>query len=388
MKLDSGTVERVSAAFEGNFQSGAEVGAAVSVWQGESEVVRLHQGWRDAGRQQTWTDDTMVLVWSATKGLAAACALRAIDEAGLNLDAPMISFWSEFGQNGKEDLTLADVLSHRAGLAAVTDRTPNVLDHEAVVHALAAQAPMWAMDGSHGYGPRTFGFLADEIVRRLSGDTLGEYWRRHFAEPLNLDAWIGLPESLHGRVAQIIAARAGAGGSEHDDAFATAMATPGSIPREAFTTPTGTPSASGMNTPTFRSASIPAFGGIATASALGKFYAMLAAGGVWNGRRFVSERAYGWMKSRLSNGWDRTLCRETSFAAGFMMDPIAPDGKKQRQLLGPAFRAFGHPGAGGSLAFADPENGISFAYVMNQMHLGVLPNARALDLVKAVYDFA
>ncbi len=386
MKVDQEVVERVSAAFERNFQNGNEVGAAVSVWQGETEVISLHQGWKDAGKKDPWQEDTMVLVWSATKGLAAACALRAIGEVGLDLDTNVASFWPEFGQNGKEDLTLADVLSHRAGLAAVTDRSAIVLDHESVAQALAAQATLWPLNGRHGYGPRAFGYLADEIVRRLAGKTLGDYWREHFAEPLSLDAWIGLPESLHGRVAQILAAKMGVGG-EHEDAFAIAMATPGSIPREAFTTPTGTPSASGMNTVAFRSASIPAFGGIATASALAKFYAMLASGGQWGGQSYVSERVLGWMKTRLSNGLDQTLCTPTSFSAGFMMDPIATDGQKQRSLMGPSFRAFGHPGAGGSLAFADPENGLGFAYVMNQMRLGVLPSSRAVGIVQALYDF-
>lgn len=373
----------MKAAFARNFESGIEVGAAVSIWQDEKEEVSLHQGWRDVGRQVPWTDDTMVLVWSATKGLASACVLRALDEARLDLDTLVSSFWPDFGRNGKDELTVADVLSHRAGLAALADRGVSVLDHEGVVEALATQASLWPMDGSHGYGPRTFGYLADEIVRRVAGQALGDYWRRVFAEPLSLDTWIGLPEDQHGRVAQMLAARMGT--EDHEDAFAQAMATPGSIPREAFTTPAGTPSASGMNAARFRSASIPAFGGITTASSLAKFYAMLAGGGHWAGRRFVSERAFGWMKTRLSNGLDRTLCTPTSFSAGFMMDPVGPDGRKLRSLMGPSFRAFGHPGAGGSLAFADPENGIGFAYVMNQMQIGVLPRSRALGLVGALY---
>lgn len=385
MKIDSAAIERVRAAFERNFQSGIEIGAAVSVWQDEKEVISQYQGWREAARQTPWTEDTMVLVWSATKGLASACVLHAIDEARLDLDTCVSFFWPEFGQNGKEDLTVADILSHRAGLAALADRSVSVLDHEGVAQALATQAPLWPMDGSHGYGPRTFGYLADEIVRRVAGQALGDYWRRVFAEPLGLDTWIGLPEGLHPRVAQMLAARMGC--EDHEDAFARAMATPGSIPREAFTTPAGTPSASGMNAARFRSASIPAFGGITTASALAKFYAMLAGGGLWAGQRFVSERAFGWMKTRLSNGSDRTLCTETSFSAGFMMDPITSDGRKLRSLMGPSFRAFGHPGAGGSLAFADPENGLGFAYVMNQMQIGVLPRSRAIGLVQAVYDF-
>ncbi len=377
--------DRVRAVFEKNFDRGVEVGASVSVWEDGREILCECRGWRDAARTVPWDHDTLVLVWSATKGLASACVLHALEQAGLDLTARVADFWPSFGQAGKAHLTVGEVVSHRAGLAALDDKTASLLDHDAVAAAIERQPPLWELGEGHGYGPRTYGFIADEIVRRLAGESLGSYWRNRFGDPLGLDLWIGLPGDQHARVAQMLAARAGCGDAEND--FAQAMATPGSITRAAFSAPSGPLGASAMNTPAVRSASLPSLGGIGSASALAKFYAMLASGGQWNGVTCFSAQALGWMTTRLAQGLDKTLRTETAFSAGFMLDPVDGSGKKTRHVFGPALTAFGHPGAGGSLAFADPENGRSFAYVMNQMEQGVLPRSRALLLVQALYDF-
>jgi len=380
VSADGATADRLRAAFEANFQNGAEVGAALTVWQDGREIFSASQGWRDAARSIPWTPDTLVLIWSATKGLTSACVLHALDRAGLDLPARVADFWPEFGENGKTGITVGEVLSHRAGLSALPNKTASFTDHEAVICAIEQQAALWPAGEGHGYGPRTYGFVADEIVRRLSGKTLGVYWREEFGEPMALDLWIGLPEGLHARVAQMLAPRAGG-----EDDFTRAMAVPGSLTREAFSTPAGLASPSAMNTPAMRSASFPSFGGIGSAGSLAKFYAMLAAGGEWDGRRYFSRRVLGWMCEPLTQGLDKTLCDETAFSAGFMLDPVDAAGKKRRSLFGPSPSAFGHPGAGGSLAFADPVNRIGFAYVMNQMEPGVLPKARAVSLVRALY---
>lgn len=378
-------VERVQAVFERNFERGVEVGAAVSIWEDGREVVSLHQGWMDAARSRPWEHDTMVLVWSATKGLSSACMLHALEGAGLDLSARVSDFWPEFARNGKAHLTIAEIASHRAGLAALDDKTATLVDHASVVAAVENQAPLWELGAGHGYGPRTYGFIVDEIVRRLSGRSLSEYWRAEFAEPLGLDFWIGVPREHHERIAQMLAARAGCGDAE--SAFTEAMATPGSLTREAFTSPAGLQGASAMNTPEVRSGSFPSMGGIGSAGSLAKFYAMLSLGGEWEGRRFFSPQAIEWMTTRLAQGHDKTLQTETAFSAGFMLDPLNGEGGKKRHTFGPSLKAFGHPGAGGSLAFADPENRVSFAYVMNQMEMGVLPRTRAVSLVQAFYDF-
>ena len=375
--------ERVRAAFEDNFARGVEAGAAAAIWRDGAEELSLFDGWRDAARSLPWRADTMVLIWSATKGLAAACVLHALERRGVPLEARVAEFWPEFGQCGKESITVGQVLSHRAGLGALDAKDLSLLDHEGVTRAIERQVPLWS-DG-HGYGPRTFGFVADEMVRRLAdGVTLGNYFRAHFAEPLGLDLWIGLPPEYHARVAQMLAPRS-TGCPEPEDAFAEALTDPGSFTRRAFASPGGVLGASAMNSPAVRGASLPSLGGIGSASALAKFYAMLAAGGAWGGVHYFSAHAFGHMTQTLSQGCDKVLHVETAFAAGFMRDPVDRDGRKTRATFGPSPRAFGHPGAGGSLAFADPDAGIGFAYVMNQMEAGVLPKRRAMALVEALY---
>ncbi len=384
MTVDTSATARVQEIFQSNFVRGLEVGASVAVWQNEAQAFCYYHGWRDAERELPWTSNTLVLVWSATKGLASACLLHALESAGLDLSTRVAEFWPEFAQAGKERLTIGEVVSHRAGLSALTDKAVGLRDHEAVVRAVEVQAPLWSEREEHGYSPRIYGYIADECVRRLTGTPLGEYWRKQFAEPLELDLWMGLPETLHHRAAQMIAARANCGDIE--DQFSQAMATPGSLTREAFSTPAGAMSPSAMNSPALRAASFPAFGAIGSADSLAKFYAMLSLG-KWEGRQYFSAIAIRWMTTRLTQGIDKTLQTETAFSAGFMLDSLDASGKKKRYTFGPTLSAFGHPGAGGSLAFADPENHLGFAYVMNQMESGVLPKSRAVALVHALYDF-
>jgi CubicO group peptidase (beta-lactamase class C family) len=370
--------------FAENFAQRGELGAAVSIWHQGREVLSLAHGWRD--RQQTvpWTEDTLVLMWSITKGLAAACLLHALSADGIGLETPVAAVWPEFGRNGKAGITLAELLSHRAGLMALADPDAAILDHAAVAAALASQAPAIAPGVRHGYHARTYGFLLDELIRRLRpAHTLGSYWREQFAEPLGLDLWIGLPQEQDHRVASIYPARVALG--QQMDAFYEALADEASLTRRTFAGPRGLASVASMNTPVARRASLPSMGGIGTARALGKFYAMLANGGALDGRTFYSPATILLMSTPLATGLDAVLCMETAFSAGFMQDPVGLDGNKVRQLFGPSYRAFGQPGAGGGHAFADPENNIAFAYLMNQMELGVLPNTKSLSLVSALY---
>lgn len=375
-------VGKLCAAFEQNFASRGELGASVCVWQDGREVISLAGGWRDRHESQPWTEDTTVLVWSATKGPAAACVLHAMQTRGVDLTTRVAEVWPEFAAAGKERITFAQALSHSAGLP-VLDVGASVFDHAAVAAAIAAQAPHWTPGTAHGYAPRLFGYFLDEVVRRLSGATLGTYWRTHFAEPLGLDFWIGLPTEQHSRVASIFPAKSA---PPKGDRFYTAFATPGSFTIRAFGSPAGLQSVAAMNSPEAREASLPGFGGIGTARALAKFYAMLANGGTLDGRVFFQQDTLAWMSTPLAQGDDRVLLMDTAFAAGFQCDPISPTGEKTRTLFGLSLRAFGHPGAGGSHAFADPEHRIAFAYVMNQMEPGVMPGPKALGLIEALYS--
>jgi CubicO group peptidase (beta-lactamase class C family) len=371
-------LDHLARLFEENFSRFGELGAAVSVWKNGRSILELKGGFRDSKREKLWTADTIVLFWSATKGLGSACLLHVLQERDIGLERRVAELWPEFAQAGKGEITLAQLLSHQAGLPAF-DESVDVLDYPAVIAALEKQAPLWPPGTAHGYHARTFGFLVDELVRRIAGKTVGEYWRHAFAEPLALDIWIGLPEIENARVATIYAARAG--GTATPAEFYSDLVTPGTLVRKAFTSPRGLHSISAMNTKENRALQIVSFGGIGSASSLAKFYAMLANGGELEGCRYFSQATIAQMTTTRSSGTDRIFKIPTAFSAGFMKDPP----ETTRRIFGPSPLAFGHPGAGGSHAFADPENGISFAYVMNQMEQSLLPNEKSLQLVNAIY---
>lgn len=370
--------DRIRRLFEENFERFDELGAAVSIWHHGEPIVELHGGYRDARREKSWEDETAVLFWSATKGLGSACLLHALEQKKISLTSRVAQFWPEFAQNGKAEITLAELLSHQAGLCTL-DEAVEVTDFAAVVRAIEKQTPLWPPGRGHGYHARTFGFFVDELVRRIDGRTAGNYWREVFAEPLGLDIWTGLPAEENARVATIYAAKFPA--ASEPDAFYRALATPGTLQRRTFTSPRGLHSVSAMNAPEIRALSFVSFGGIGTAHSLGKFYALLANGGELQGRRFFSVETIAQMTTSLTAGIDRVFEIPTAFSAGFMKD--AP--QTARRIFGPSSLAFGHPGAGGSHAFADPENGLAFAYVMNQMAQTLLPNEKSLRLVDALY---
>ncbi len=371
----------LSPIFEENFTARGEMGASVSIWRGGQEIVSLAGGVRERERKQPWHAGTLALAYSGTKGPAAACVLKCLWDAGISTDAPVASVWPRFSLGGKEGVTFAHVLSHGAGLPAVDD-PPNVFDYAGVIRRLEKQAPLWPPGERHGYHPRTVGYLWDEIVRRVAGQPLGAYWRQSFAEPLGLDFWIGLPIERLPDVAPMHPARR----PPAQDAFLEAFAQPGSVTHRAFSCPVGLFSVSSMNTAAARMASFPAFGGIGSATALAKFYAMLACGGELNGLRLLPRGAAAALSSRLANGFDCVLRMETAFSAGLMQDPITPGGKKMRFTFGPSLSAFGQPGAGGSVGFADPDLGLGFAYVMNQMEPGILPNPKSTLLIQRMYE--
>jgi len=376
--------KRIAPLFQENFQRFGELGSALSIWQDGKPLLDLHGGFRDTKREQPWTEDTIVLVWSATKGIGSACLLHALQENRIKIARRVSEFWPEFGRSGKMDVTIAELVSHSAGLCTL-DENGEVTVYPAVIQALEKQTPIWRPGSAHGYHARTFGFLIDELVRRVCGASISKYWRTIFAEPLSLDFWIGLPEELNSRCATIYPAKAGTlaepknrpSGSD----FYRDLVTPGTLQRKTFTSPYGLNAVSAMNKPENRAREFVSFGGIGSASALAKFYAMLANGGEINGRKFFTSDTSKLMTTTISDGLDRVFEIPTAFSAGLMKDAA----KTERKLFGPSTNAFGHPGAGGSQAFADPANKIGFAYVMNQMTQSVLPNEKSLRLVDAMY---
>ena len=382
---------RLTPLFQENFDKFGELGAAVSIWQNGKPLLELHGGFRDARREWPWSEDTLVLIWSATKGLGSACLLHVLQEHKIDIERRVGEFWPEFAQAGKEKTTLAQLLSHQAGLAAL-DRKVDVLDYAGVIEALEKQEPNWPPGSAHGYHARTFGFLLNELIRRIAGMRLGKYWRKTFAEPLGLDLWIGLPEKENARVATMYAARAGK--PPEPAGFYRDLTRSGTFARKVFSSPRGLTAVSEMNKPEIRGLPFVSFGGIGSANSLAKFYAMLANGGRMEDRQLFTEKTLNSMTTTLSDGIDRVFQIRTAFSAGFMKDShgalenlTALTGQvSERRIFGKSESSFGHPGAGGSHAFADPENKISFSYVMNQMEQSVLPNEKSLRLVGAIYS--
>jgi CubicO group peptidase (beta-lactamase class C family) len=349
-------------------ESPAGGGAAIALWRHGQPLLSMRGGEASAGRP--WTASTPCLIWSASKGLAAACALYALEERGIPLAAPVAAVWPEFAAAGKERISLAEVFSHRAGLAAIDHKGLSITDHEAVAAALAEQPPNWPVDGGHGYGARTFGFLLDEIVRRVAGEPLAACWERVFRAPLGLDLWFGLPADNVESAATVIAPKS----PPAPGPFARAFADPSSLTRRALSEPGGILTPAVMNTPALRAASLPSLGAIGTADALARFYSILA-----DGRSpFLREPTRASMRTSLSSGLDRVLLEPTSFGAGFMTN--------DHGLYGPSPTAFGHPGAGGAIGFADPERGLGFAFIPSAMHPGALPGPRTRKLLAALYQ--
>lgn len=359
--------ERLERAFESVLAETSQGGASLAVWSDGKPILSLFGGESSPGI--SWTASTPCLIWSASKGIAAAVTLHALQEKGIPLTARVADLWPEFSPSGKDRIILAELLSHRAGLSAIDRKGLAITDHEGVAEALATQAPNWSLDGSHGYGARTFGFLLDEIIRRATGEALGDRWEHLFRAPLSLDLWFGLPPEKAGIAATVHAPKI----PPAPGPFSMAFGDPSSLTRRALSEPGGALTPTVMNSPAMRSATLPSLGAIVTADSLARFYALLADDG---GGHFQSETLTA-MRTTLSRGPDRVLIDETSFSAGFMTNEFG--------VYGPSHTAFGHPGAGGSLAFADPEHGIGFAFIPSAMHPGALPGPRTQKLVRALY---
>lgn len=380
-------ITKLEDAFRRNFEERGELGASLSVWRDGEEICSLHQGWRHPDRSAAWESDTLAPVWSATKGPAAVAVLMALEAAGLSAHSPVSKVWPELLAARETGLTFTQLLSHQSGLAALSpENRPHILSFSGVLAALEEQEPFWEPGHGHGYHPRTLGFLLDELVRRLTGGTsLGDFWNTRLAAPLQIDFWIGnIPAGVLDRVATMVPPKL-LRPSDHEIPFYRALAQADSLPLAAFSSPSGMRALTDINKVEFLQAGLPALGGVGTARGLAKFYQILAHDGVIDGIRVLPRKVVQLARTLQVAGDDRTLMMPTSFTAGFMLDPVDAGGEKLRDIFGPSLTAFGQPGAGGSHAFADPENGISFAYIMNQMEAGVLPNRKSLDLVDLIY---
>jgi CubicO group peptidase (beta-lactamase class C family) len=381
--------EPVRAAFARSFAEHGDIGAGVGVYVDGELKVDLVGGVADPRTGAPYTDDTLQLVFSTTKGAAAICGHLLADRGLLDFEAPVTEYWPEFGQAGKQDVPVKWLFAHRVGLPVVDDPPPleEVLRWDPIVEALAAQAPVWEPGTAHGYHALTYGWLVGEIVRRVSGQSIGDFFQEHVAGPLGLDFWIGLPDREQSRVSDMIPSVPGEGAlpdltklppeiAERLGDMATAAFDPQSLMNRCLSLD-GTFSLEGKlpwNPDEVRAAQIPAANGITNARSLAKMYA--ATIGEVDGVRLLSEDAVKRACEEQSNGRDQCLIVDTRFGLGFFLP------SSFAVLAGPG--SFGHAGAGGSLGLADPDLGLGFGYVMNKMNLGLSDDPRALGLVEAV----
>jgi CubicO group peptidase (beta-lactamase class C family) len=372
---------RVKEAFAENFRVRDEIGAAVAVVVDGRPVVDLWAGHADQARTRPWDRDTIVNVYSTTKGMTALCLHQLVDRGLVDPDAPVARYWPEFAQAGKEAIPVRDLLGHRAGLAAVKPLLPAeaLYDWDAMVTALAAEAPWWPPGTAHGYHAVTFGWLVGEVVRRVTGKTLGTYFRDGIAGPLGMDFHIGLQDVHHVRVAEMGAIPLPEPGAEGLQLAMVMMSDPEGLAARAFMNPPAL--ARGPNVPEWRRAEIPGANGHGDARSLARVYGALAHHGSTDGAHVLSQDGVARCHAELSHGPDLVLQLTTRFGHGFMLPQDRPDAR-----LGRGTRAFGHPGAGGSLGFADPDAGVGFGYVMNRMGPRILLDPRAIALADAVYE--
>jgi CubicO group peptidase (beta-lactamase class C family) len=368
----------VRSEFVRNFELRGELGAAICVYVDGRPVVDLWGGFRDAARTRPWERETIACVASSGKGPASICLLRLVERGLVGLDDPVAAFWPEFAQAGKAAIPVRWLLSHRAGLPAIRKAMPTESMYEwfPFVQALADETPWWEPGTRHGYHALTFGFLVGEVVRRVSGKRIGQFLHDEIAEPLNADIFFGVPASEDARVAEILIEPPPPPGET--SFWSELLRDPESMSARAFFNPPRPPQ--GMNTRAWRAAEIPASNGHASARGLARLYAGLACGGRLNGVPILEPATIRAATTEQSNGLDAVLPMHSRFGLGFWLPTsAAPFGSRSR--------AFGHPGRGGSVGFADPEARVGFGYVPNQ-YLGATltePDMRAQALVTAVY---
>lgn len=371
----------VAEAFERNFSDYGEIGAAVSICLDGKPVVDLWGGTADRASGQPWSEDTMVVVFSATKGMAATCMHMLAERGLLDFDAPVAAYWPEFAANGKNAITVAMALSHQAGVPVWQAELPQgaLHDFNLVAARLAEEPTVWEPGTTHGYHPVTIGVIEGELVRRITGRTIGTFLRDEVARPLAADIWIGLPQSEDHRVATVYL-------SERDPRspmMQKAASDPAWIGWSYINNLGG--DRDNVNLRERRAAEIPAAGGIATARGLARMYAPLSRDGAVDDIRLLQPRSLHAMSEiRSASDCDVLLRIPTTFTLGFSKSwGDRRLGSGQHVILGK--NAFGTPGMGGSIGFADTDARMSFGYVMNRHGAGVGLNERGQGLIDAAY---
>jgi CubicO group peptidase (beta-lactamase class C family) len=361
---------RVREAFAANFSQFGEVGAAFSVVQDGEVVVDIWAGSADKVGRRPWRGETLTNVWSTTKGVAAICFAMLVDRGKCRYDDPVARYWPEFAAHGKERVTIAQMISHQAGLCGFAEPVTMdiIYDQDRAEALLAAQAPFWPPGEQSGYHAVTVGLLNNALFRRIEGRTLAAFVREEISIPYDLDIFVGLPDAEAYRASEIIA--------PPTLSSTDANPLPSRAQQAALANPVLDPLWS--NTRAWRLSPIPSVNGFANASSLALLYGAMAHNGELKGRRLLGPAAIAAASSQLIEGPDAVLGLHVRWAAGFLLNV--------HDVYGDRPTAYGHSGWGGSFAFADPDRRLGVSYVMNAMGHNLVGDPRGMGLIKATID--
>lgn len=377
--------QAVADAFVENFSQHDELGASCCVRVGEKTVVDLWGGYTSIDKDQPWQEDTVSVVFSCTKAMTALCAHLLIERGQLELKEYVATYWPEFGQQGKDRITVEMLLNHSSALPAFKQPIkPNGYnDWEYMVKRIEQEEPFWLPGSRSSYHMISFGWTVGELIRRVSGMSLGQFFDQEFAKPLQADFWIGLPKDKASRVAPVSMAPIDES-LPMSDFMIDIVNDPSSTSHLALLNSGG----HNANSAETLAAEIGGAGGVSNARSMAELFGPLANGGVANGKQYLSKKTIQKMsKVSAATLLDATLLVPTRFALGFMKSMDNRDckaGNRDSFIVGD--HAFGHVGAGGSAVFADPDNQMSFAYTMNLMGSGILLNHRGQALIDASYQ--
>ena len=361
---------KVKETFEKLYQEDREIGSCFAVYKDGNPLVNLWGGFQDKDKTKPWQKDNLVTVYSTTKGVAAFCIALAMEKGLLKYEEKVSTYWPEFSSNGKEDITIGMLMSHQAGICS--PETRNVEDYynqSLMAEKLAGMTPIWEPGTASGYHSMTFGWLTSELILRVTGKSLGTFFREEVGDQHEIDFFIGLPESEDHRVAELVPFDIVR--SENSEQQQVELTDAQKSQRNSAGT------LDIQNTKAWRQAEIPSANGQGNAGSLAKLYSLIVPED--NSLKLLKDDTVNQMTTMQIEGRDLVLAVQVRWGVGFILN-------KHKIIYGPVEGAFGHSGYGGSCAFGDPENKIGVSYVMNRMLDNFNADGRSIELINATYD--
>ncbi len=354
--------------FKSLHSSGREVGSSFAVYKDGKAIVDIWGGYTDKHKTNPWNQNSLANVWSTTKGVAAITCALAVEKGLLDYEQKVSHYWPEFGCNGKEDITVGMLVSHQAGICgSATNNVEDYYNQKTMAEELAAMKPIWEPGTASGYHSMTYGWLTSELIIRVTGKTLGNFYADEIGKPNEIDFFIGLPESEEKRVVEMVPfpkeENQSQESTEINDAKRATARGPNLINLQ--------------NSRDWRAAEIPSANGQGCASGLAKLYSLVVSDD--SSLKILNEETINKMTQERITNRDLVLDVVTRWGAGFIMN-------MHKVIYGPFKGSFGHSGWGGSCAFGDPENNLGVSYVMNQMKNNFAADGRSLELINATYQ--